>query len=242
MLIRAERRTRRDNASLTTELTERRKVEEALNESQGLFLAFLDHIPAVVFVQDLQGRTLYSNQAFMDLSGREAIGKNARELLAPGQDGPPGNQPALRGRSVALDETIAGSDGRTRIFETRMFVVDRAGKEPLLGCISVDSTRRRQAEDERLAFERRMQQTQKLESLGVLAGGIAHDFNNLLMVILGNADLALSKSPGGVAGARLHQQHRRGGAAGCRPRQPDARLFREGSFPDRADQPLAPRR
>ena len=76
-----------------------------------------------------------------------------------------------------------------------MFIVDRAGKEPLLGCISVDSTGRRRSEEERLAFERRMQQTQKLESLGVLAGGIAHDFNNLLMGILGNADLALSKSP-----------------------------------------------
>ena len=45
---------------------------------------------------------------------------------------------------------------------------------------------------ERKKFERELQETQKLESLGLLAGGIAHDFNNLLTGILGNASLAYS--------------------------------------------------
>ena len=40
-----------------------------------------------------------------------------------------------------------------------------------------------------------MQQTQKLESLGVLAGGMAHDFNNLLTVSLGHTELALAAVP-----------------------------------------------
>ncbi len=56
-----------------------------------------------------------------------------------------------------------------------------------------DLSERVKAEQEKRALELKMQQAQKLESLGVLAGGIAHDFNNLLVGILGNADLALLK-------------------------------------------------
>jgi PAS domain S-box-containing protein len=58
-----------------------------------------------------------------------------------------------------------------------------------------DITDLKNAEEEKLGLERRVQSVQKLESLGILAGGIAHDFNNLLMAILGNADLALMDLP-----------------------------------------------
>lgn len=50
------------------------------------------------------------------------------------------------------------------------------------------------------ALERRMVDTQRAESLGVLAGGLAHDFNNLLVAVLGNADLALREIPSGSPG------------------------------------------
>jgi PAS domain S-box-containing protein len=71
----------------------------------------------------------------------------------------------------------------------------RSDAAPMLLLAVTDITERKWAEDKRLQLERQMQQTQKLESLGVLAGGIAHDFNNLLAIILGNASLALDELP-----------------------------------------------
>ena len=73
-----------------------------------------------------------------------------------------------RGRGIYAD------DGRLLFFEG----------------LAIDITARKQAEAAKIAIERKLLESQKLESLGLLAGGIAHDFNNLLAGILGNANLA----------------------------------------------------
>jgi PAS domain S-box-containing protein len=59
----------------------------------------------------------------------------------------------------------------------------------LIGTIH-DITERKETDEERRRLEQQFQHAQKLESLGVLAGGIAHDFNNILTVILGQCFMA----------------------------------------------------
>lgn len=62
-----------------------------------------------------------------------------------------------------------------------------------------DVTEQRRAEEDKARIESWLRQTQRMESLGVMAGGVAHDFNNILTVIQGNADIALLKVRDGEA-------------------------------------------
>jgi PAS domain S-box-containing protein len=106
---------------------------------------------------------------------------------------------------IFLSESLAGADGtkfQYRIVkpdQTTAWLEDVYSVEldpkglPILVRGSVrDITEDVQSASERTRFEQGLRESQKLESLGVLAGGIAHDFNNLLTVILASVELIAS--------------------------------------------------
>jgi PAS domain S-box-containing protein len=98
---------------------------------------------------------------------------------------------AIEGSPETLDHRVILPDGTERVLLSHLEIQrDAAGKALRILGTAQDITERRTAEES-------LRQTQRLESLGVLAGGIAHDFNNLLTAILGNLNLAQKQAGSG---------------------------------------------
>lgn len=103
---------------------------------------------------------------------------------------------ARSGLPYALELDLVTAQGRrVRVHTTGAAERDGDHVVKLYGTLR-DITAERVAEGEREKLRLKMLEAQKLESLGVLAGGIAHDFNNLLTVILANATFVRSETKG----------------------------------------------
>ena len=98
---------------------------------------------------------------------------------------------AMGDAATPSDRVFRGKDGREAEVSVLISPIrDKAGAVVGFSLVARDIAERRREERQRRALDQKLQETQRLEGLGVLAGGIAHDFNNILTGILGNASLA----------------------------------------------------
>jgi PAS domain S-box-containing protein len=169
----------------------------ALHESREALLLVLEGSPDAVFVEDAGGNVLYANSTacrLHEMTREELVGTNVLDLVPPDQR----ESVALSfdgWRTGALNEYKGFSytkTGKSIPVEIRASSVVFQGQRALILNVR-DISERLHAETEREALQEKLQKSQKLESLGVMAGGVAHDFNNLLMGILGNAELAVGE-------------------------------------------------
>ena len=172
-------------------------AEEQVLGARAQAQALLDNIPHMAWMKDTDGTFLAINEAFARASGLDKgqiLGKTDRDIwpLEHAERYMRDDRRVIEsGQKFFADEPIA-EGGDTKWFETFKTPISDA-RGLVIGTVGLarDITDRKRVEEQRLLLERRMQETQKLESLGVLAGGIAHDFNNLLVGVLSNAELAL---------------------------------------------------
>lgn len=202
-------------------LAEKARAEEALQETDEIFAAFLERSPIYVFFKDENLRALYLSRNYEQMIGRpiaELLGKSMFDLF-PGELAAAMVEDDRRilaeGKVVELTEEL---DGRT--YTTTKFPIIRPGKPPLLAGFTIDITEHRRAEQERWKLQAQLIQAQKMESVGQLAGGVAHDFNNMLSVIIGTTELALDKvRPGDPLHADLKEIRKAAGRSADITRQ-----------------------
>ena len=186
------------------DVTEKVRSETILRQSESRYRALFDNAPLGMFTSSPEGRFTAVNQTLADMLGYpdpEAVLANVRDIakeiyVHPERRGEIVEIIRNAGDVATFENEYYRRDGETFIANLNVVIMgEESGKPPYLLGMLEDITERKRGEKERLALERKIQETQKLESLGVLAGGIAHDFNNILMAVLGNADLALDRLP-----------------------------------------------
>jgi PAS domain S-box-containing protein len=185
--------------SIIRDISERKRMERTLRESENRFRQLVEGAPEGIFVQ-VDHRFRYLNPAALVMFGARSssdlVGQAVLERFHPDC------------RAVIADRIrLLNEEGRrVPLIEERYLKLDGTAFDVEVSAVPItleerggavvffrDISERKKSEQERNRLEEQFRQAQKMESVGRLAGGVAHDFNNHLTVINGYCDLLLAE-------------------------------------------------
>ncbi len=188
---------------IVTDLTEQKRNQEIV-AAERLARSILEQVARPILVVDLAGKIVRASRSAEEMANGPVLLRQFDDVLSLRSEseakdytfGEILSTVQRQGRIAGLEAAARRPDGRTLDVLMSANLLAGANSE-CLGCIVglSDVSRLKKAEEELRVKEDQLRQSQKMESIGVLAGGIAHDFNNLLTGVMGNASIALESMP-----------------------------------------------
>ncbi len=172
------------------DITERKRAEQALKESEEKHRTFLELNPDPVIVYDCEGKVIYLNPAFTRVFGWSLAERSGKKMdgFVPKefwQETKKLIEKVMAGGTFSTETSRYTKDGNMIPVSISGATYHDFEGNTLGSIINIrDITEQRNMEE-------RLRQSQKMESLGTLAGGIAHDFNNILFPIVGYTEMVL---------------------------------------------------
>jgi PAS domain S-box-containing protein len=194
---------------VAVDVTERKREEAALAESESRFRSIVETTGEWIWACDASSRITYSNPAVESILGYRP--EELTEAAFPDLVHPDDREALTQFFAEAVREgsgwkgfivRCRHKDGTWRSLESDAVPILEDGRVTGFRGADRDITQRLRAEEQIREQSSRLLRVQRMESIGTLAGGIAHDLNNALAPILMGADV-LQRKPLDDHGRRI---------------------------------------